>query len=333
MKCPKCNYSSFEYLGSCKKCGNDLTLHKTELGIDFPPHASLGIAAFLREESGGVSSATATAVAEEQVRDSSTGIDADLMSGTSGIEASLASDTNFGDLGAGIDLEGGDEVDLSGIGESSDETASITLPPIEEDEISLGEDKGTAGTGKDGFDLGDFELDLGETEEAMAPAASGAVVEQELDLGDMDIGVGEEKAAPVAPAEGVHDDFGLDLGDLDLGDMEQGGAGDKEPEEMSGTDAIEALGTTGKMISPDETGSSIELDIGDASVVEEPKKQVSEKDAQEEFSLDGMDIDLSDLDLSGEGDAPEGGKEKKPEGKKDKKEDDFEIDLSDLKLE
>jgi len=28
MKCPKCNYTSFDYLDTCKKCGKDLTEHK-----------------------------------------------------------------------------------------------------------------------------------------------------------------------------------------------------------------------------------------------------------------------------------------------------------------
>lgn len=33
MKCPKCGYNSFEYLDSCKKCGNDLSTFKEAHGI------------------------------------------------------------------------------------------------------------------------------------------------------------------------------------------------------------------------------------------------------------------------------------------------------------
>lgn len=33
MKCPKCGFNSFEYLDSCKKCGNDLAAFKMSLGI------------------------------------------------------------------------------------------------------------------------------------------------------------------------------------------------------------------------------------------------------------------------------------------------------------
>lgn len=33
MKCPKCNYTSFDYLDTCKKCGKDLTEHKEKFNL------------------------------------------------------------------------------------------------------------------------------------------------------------------------------------------------------------------------------------------------------------------------------------------------------------
>jgi hypothetical protein len=48
MKCPKCGFNSFEYLDSCKKCGNDLAAFKASLGIQpvvMPPGVFLGQAA------------------------------------------------------------------------------------------------------------------------------------------------------------------------------------------------------------------------------------------------------------------------------------------------
>lgn len=33
MKCPKCGYNSFDHLESCKKCGGDLTDHKSNFGL------------------------------------------------------------------------------------------------------------------------------------------------------------------------------------------------------------------------------------------------------------------------------------------------------------
>lgn len=33
MKCPKCGYHSFDHLDSCKKCGQDMTDHKTKFNL------------------------------------------------------------------------------------------------------------------------------------------------------------------------------------------------------------------------------------------------------------------------------------------------------------
>ena len=33
MKCPKCGYTSFDYLDECKKCGKDLAEHKEKYNI------------------------------------------------------------------------------------------------------------------------------------------------------------------------------------------------------------------------------------------------------------------------------------------------------------
>ena len=45
MKCPKCNYISFDYLDSCKKCGKDLSEHKEKHNIQSLLFAGAGTAA------------------------------------------------------------------------------------------------------------------------------------------------------------------------------------------------------------------------------------------------------------------------------------------------
>ena len=45
MKCPKCNYISFDYLDSCKKCGKDLSEHKEKHNIRSLLFAGTGAAA------------------------------------------------------------------------------------------------------------------------------------------------------------------------------------------------------------------------------------------------------------------------------------------------
>lgn len=37
MKCPKCGYVSFDHLQNCKKCGEDLTVHKARFKVGAPP--------------------------------------------------------------------------------------------------------------------------------------------------------------------------------------------------------------------------------------------------------------------------------------------------------
>lgn len=268
MKCPKCNFASFEYINTCKKCGNDLTLHKTELGIDYPQYSTLGLMAMLRHEASPQAAVAepASLVEEDHGAERFSETSAtDKMSGTSGFEAAIGSDTDFTNIGADIDLGGADELDLSGMGESADETASIKLPAAEEEEINLDAEvaaapakEDAADAGKHGgaspemegidFDLGSLEetpaappeaaktLDLGEIEEAVTPVESvtpaGKEDEFSLDLGDIDIAAEEEKpaatkgAAPAEPAADFNMD-GLDL-DINLDDVDLGGAGKKE---------------------------------------------------------------------------------------------------------
>ncbi len=320
MKCPKCNFASFEYLNTCKKCGNDLTLHKTELGIDYPQYSSLGLMATLRHEASPQTAMAETAtmvddhLGAEQLAETSA---SDKLSGTSGFEAAIGSDTDFTNIGGGVDLGEHDELDLSGLGESADETASITLPPVEEEEIDLGVDiavepaaepakketaevstKAAAPGELDGidFDLGELEetpappektaaLDLGEVEEAVAPAAKDE--EFQIDLGDLDLASpAEEASAPPAAKEAVAD---IELGDIDLSPAEE------------------------KPAAP---------------------KQAAPAAPASDFDMDGFDLDLNldDVDLADPG--KDAGKKEEPKKDEKKKDDlDIDIDLSDLKLD
>ncbi|MBI5078787.1 hypothetical protein HZB08_02070 [Candidatus Saganbacteria bacterium] len=331
MKCPKCDYSSFEYLNTCKKCGSDLTVHKTELGIDFPRAESLGIMAVIRQETSGISAEAAVAVVEEAEG-------GDMLSGTSGIEAAITADTDFKDLGAGIDLEEHGDLDLSGLGESSDETASISLPSIDEEEISLGDEETAPIAEKEE----EFSLDLSGLEET-APA-SGAVEEpkaDEMDLGEFDLSEPEASSGDIS---------GIEAGDLPVGDESTGsqlegalGLGEEEETvvpsaEPAGLDDI-SLDLGGEEIAGEpseaEKVEDAGLDLGDMDL--DAHAEVSAETAKEEPSasadLDGLnlDLDLSDLDLDQPAVEPE-----KKEGKEKKKEEDIDdlgINLDDLKLE
>lgn len=320
MKCPKCNFASFEYLNTCKKCGNDLSLHKTELGIDYPQYSTLGLMATLRHEASpqAAMAETATMVEDHLSADQFSETSAtDKMSGTSGFEAAIGSDTDFTNIGKGVDLGEHDELDLSGLGESADETASITLPSIEEEELNIGAEPAAATTveppkeavkadapgGLDGIDF-----DLGSLDEAPAPPEKAAT----LDIGEI-----EEAVIPPAKEE----EFSIDMGDLDLGLAESA-----EPAAPAAAPAA-----------PDPLA---DIDLGDIDISIDEEKPAAPKAASpaapaSDLNMDGFDLDINfdDIDLSGADKPSAGGKEEPKKDEKKKDDFDIDIDLSDLKLD
>lgn len=265
MKCPKCNFASFEYLNTCKKCGNDLTLHKTELGIDFPQYNSLGLMAMLRHEASPQAAVAEPAAVVQDERSANPFSDTsgtEKLSGVSDFNSVMESDTDFSNIGSDIDL-GGESFDLGELGGSADETASIKTPSVEDEAISLDEpDTASPAIQKEAAagDLGGIDFDMGTLDEAAAPSKASKEEEFSLDLGDIEISAESpkpaetKKAAPApAPAADSSADFNMEGLDFD-----------------------------------------INLDDIDASVTEnknEPKKDEKKKD---DFDID---IDLSDLKL------------------------------------
>lgn len=240
MKCPKCNFASFEYLNTCKKCGNDLTLHKTEMGIDFPQYNSLGLMAMLRHEA---SPQAAVAEPASLVRDTHSDNPFSETSGTEKFSSAadfnsvMESDADFSNIGADLDLGGGDSLDLGGLGESADETASIKFPSVEEEAIDINVpdaatpaiqpevQKGAAPGDLDGIDF-----NLGEIEESVPPP--GKQEEFALDLGDIEIAAEPPKPveavkAPAADAGGDFNMEGLDF-DINLDDIDTSAPGKKD---------------------------------------------------------------------------------------------------------
>ena len=90
MKCPKCGYTSFDYLDECKKCGKELSEHKDKHSIRslmFPGSGAAAAAAaaapvagaaaggdefgfdFMDEEAAGAPAEAATEVTEDDAFD------------------------------------------------------------------------------------------------------------------------------------------------------------------------------------------------------------------------------------------------------------------------
>ena len=289
MKCPKCSYVSFEYLNSCKKCGIELSSHKAAHSIDFPQYSDLGILAMIQaEEPAAVAIEDAVAVADDEGEVSDIGIGAeeetaeevsddglDLSSlGGPVEETTVSADmADMGDSEVELELpsedigeiEGPDDssgIDWSGVGDSPEETASISLEdtgqettteislepeqPVEE-EVAVDDGEGIA------LDLGEIEpveaesVEPGTGEEAAEPESAEEETPstqeldstdeiEALDLGDMEdidlnIDEGEQPAAEQEPSE---DDISLDDLELDLNldddELLGGDSGADEPE-------------------------------------------------------------------------------------------------------
>ena len=272
MKCPKCNFASFEYLNTCKKCGSDLSLHKTEMGVDFPQYNSLGLMALLRHEA-----SPQAAVAEPASLVQDTHGAEHPFSETSGTEKFTPSsdfdsvmgesDTDFSNIGADIDLGGSEGVDLSGLGESPDETASIKSPPVEEEPINIVPEPVAAGPQLEGIDFDPSVLEN-------TPAAPESP--KTLDLGEI-----EESVTPGGKKE---DEFNLDLGDIEIT------AENPKPAETG--KAAPAAGGDFNM-----EGLDFDLNLDDIDTAAPEKKAEPKKEEEKKKDDFDIDIDLSDLKL------------------------------------
>ena len=306
MKCPKCSYVSFEYLNSCKKCGIELSSHKAAHAIDFPQYSDLGILAMVQaEEPAAVMVEDAVAVAEDdgEVSDIGASIDEevsdgglDLSSMDGPVEETTAS-VDVADMGESSvelelpsedvgEVEGPDDsggIDLTGVGDSPEETASISL-----------EDTGQETT-----------AEVATESEAEQPAEEEAAVDDgegiALDMGEIEPveaasqepGTGEEVAEPESAEEENPTTQNLDSTDeieaLDLGDMEDIDLNIDEGEKEAGEDL------SGDDISLDDL--ELDLNLEDDELLGPDSGADQTKGDVENGEIDLDDLDLDDLKL------------------------------------
>lgn len=141
MKCPKCGFNSFDYLDSCKKCGNDLAEFKAKHGLRsllFPGKKPGREEVVLPEEADTPEEALLTEATaptdfgfgfmDEPEQDAATaapGADEDRDVPAEGI--ALSGELNFDEAEEGFGLEGQEETDLPPL-----ETGSQELPAFDE---------------------------------------------------------------------------------------------------------------------------------------------------------------------------------------------------------
>lgn len=302
MKCPKCSYVSFEYLNSCKKCGIELSSHKAAHAIDFPQYSDLGILAMVQaEEPAAVMIEDAVAVAEDDGEVSDIGVSVDEEVSEGGLdlssmggqaeETTVSADVaDMGDSEVELELpsedtgeiEGPDDsggIDLSGVGDSPEETASISLEDTEQEtaaEIAIESEAEQPAEEEAAVDDGEgIALDLGKIEPVEAASQEPGVGEEaaESESAEGETGTTTQELDSTDEIEAL--DLG-DMGDIDLNIDE----GEKEAgEELSGDD-----------ISLDD----LELDL---NLDDDELLGPDSGDDKTEGDVEDGEIDLDDLNL------------------------------------
>lgn len=314
MKCPKCNFVSFEYLNSCKKCGVELASHKVEYAIDFPEASDLGVLTMI--EAAPAAAVAAMPVALEEAGGEAT----DIEEAVPEIEEAEGAEPESG-------------LDLSSLGESVEEAAA----PAELGESAIDLQLPAGETEEAAEEIGGLDLSGlgGETEKIDTIGADetepeAAATEEEAEAGgDISLDL-EELEAAVEPDSEEASGEGISL-DIESIKTEEG-AGDEVGElEIAGEDARETSEKEAEV-----TEQTDELDMGDIAGIDLESGESETPDAEPEpVGDDDISLDDLELDLNLEDEELLGGESK--EGKKDKKEEEDigldDLDLDDLKLD
>ncbi|VAX20211.1 hypothetical protein MNBD_NITROSPINAE04-1749 [hydrothermal vent metagenome] len=341
MKCPQCNYVSFDYLDSCRKCSKDLTAHKSQVGIDFLEPIPIGVLAFL--ESGarepvaiGTGSAnfdsddfkvagdsTESAVSVEET---ATAVEDDLEVVVLPDDAAIDETAEIPDIP--VEFEEKAEVDVV-----EEETFSLEIPDIEEESAADVEEVAAEALSEESIELNiegveedigvaevaesaeeatveglTFNLDesLDEVAEEKAEVATDTVDEISLDTTISGIEIDDDELSATASS----DEFSLDIGD-DFDTETQLGITDLPSIDES---AVPELTVAEPQENSDvvEEGAPIAASSDDIISID-----TLDTDSELDVSLDGFDddnepggadlsIDAEDLDLSIDGDQIDG---------------------------
>jgi hypothetical protein len=338
MKCQKCNYVSFDHLDRCKKCGYDLSVQKAALGMVFDQIRPLGLLDYLQRKEAGNASAyneTTTAVMEE---------------------TPVQDDASTQSIAEQPQELPQDEIDPS----AEEEEPEMAAPPVSTIEIDAVEQSAIK---KPGIKLSELTLESHEPKIDTSPVA-----DIEMPIGPANATdtlkpeqpIDNEATAVASAVDAIKTENALysEVPPLDLSgiidepekkpeptleyDMSVQDSGfriiEDAPQETDWTVKLEPQPNTADELDglkidlsdllnpPKYSRRSTDADLTDMKLDSEPITQPSALN-----SLDGIEINLDDLNLSLEDESPDkknGAVKKKPEDELN-----LDIDLSDLKLE
>ena len=214
MKCPKCGFVSFNYLETCRKCGNDLSEYRQERGfVDLAPGV-LDISAPIIVEEGAESQEPEGVGVEERL----TGAQEDTAGGETALEADgegefeirleePSEQTEVADLVPEVDEE---EIGMSALEELSEEQEESP----EEIGMPTAEDSSVEGDEEPVESVEDLVLELEEvSEDQQGPKAASPEGEETSSL-EMESEGGEPSEAP-SPSGSDDNELILELEDED----------------------------------------------------------------------------------------------------------------------
>ena len=229
MKCPKCSYTSFDYLQECKKCGEILDGSRKSLSLRIGvPTIFAGIGNHDEVESAAAEPAADTTFVETQDEQIASGL---LL----GNEFSATTENDF-TASNELDLNFENELELSGLGSMNtmearnesefelDQPEKIVLDDLELSP-SFSDNNGSGTLKNESMSLDDNGLDL--FEESVVPTTKPAnQLEDEIDLelsinnSEIDLGLAEPQVSKSETTQNnVPDDGTIEL-DLDMNDDE-----------------------------------------------------------------------------------------------------------------
>lgn len=283
MKCPHCNYVSFEYLDTCRKCSKDLTTHKGQFGIDFLEPVSLGVLTFV-EGRAAASAAVGGALDVESPHDQGLFIHEERSTEELSPGASHVDDIKI-DFGDSSTVEVATQ-------ESASEEIGLNMGA---DMENIASDSGfSLNLGDDLEGGGGLSLSIGEEKSKGEPEVEDAGgISLNLDalgdeggqivMKDLDISLEEESGGPIVIGDASSKGKSMELDVEEIGGLEiqlEELEPKKEPTmKLTADDAKKAAAK------PDDDFADIELSLDDSDLFGEKKDDKSQ------------DIDLGDLDL------------------------------------
>jgi hypothetical protein len=311
MKCPKCNYVSFDYNQVCPKCSKDISAEQDKLHIPpFRPNPPAALGALIGEASDSPASMSMSDSSELDY-----GPQQDIrLDDSSALDSGEVDFKDSGDLG--VRMETGDGMGFGGeTGEYAQDLSDFEFEsPVDED-----------------LSFEPIESPVSE-DLTLEPAESPA--EEVESPADLDLDVEKEAAASSDKKDGLLDSSELNLDEISLDEPESPeateGLGSTGEAELS----LDSLDLEGEGDESTQSRDSIELNLDDLKVNETGELQVGAKAAPAESGaapLGSDEISLEEIPLE---ENPSLDAEKEGKGAGDSaEEDDLSIDLEDLDLD